>query len=407
MVTKDIPINHNILAWARKEARLSTTHAAIKAGIKDLKARGTKEGLPSSQRLERWEKGKETPTYSQLEKIAKAYRRPVLTFFLPEPPLQVTRLQDFRTVGSKTIDSETFSAEFSSFLRKLEALQISLRDLLETINTKPITFTGTINLEAPHVEVAKMIRELLNYSFEDQRKARTPESVFSEIRRRAEDIGIFILLEGNLGSYHTDFSAEVFRGLSISDDIAPFIVINPNDAKVAMIFTLIHELCHLLLGESGISNWNSLDISKRSLPFQNESYCDRVAAEFLSPQSDVLNAWQKQLPKYAPELAIEHIARQFNVSRIVIARRLLELDKIDYDYYWDFFNACQEEWQELRDKIKPKNKDFKIPLKIRTRSKLGNRLVNIVLGAAGEGKISELNASRLLNVKINDFHKII
>ncbi len=242
------------LEWARKEAHLSTTRAAIKARIKDLKARGIKEGLPSSQRLEQWEKGPETPTYSQLEKIAKAYRRPVLTFFLPEPPSQVTRLQDFRTVGSKTIDSEAFNPEFSAFLRKLEALQISLRDLLETINTKPITFIGTINLESPYVEVAKMIRELLNYSFEDQRKARTPESVFSELRHRAEDIGIFVLLEGNLGSYHTNFPAEVFRGLSISDDITPFIVINPNDAKVAMIFSLIHELCHLLLGESGISN---------------------------------------------------------------------------------------------------------------------------------------------------------
>ncbi len=407
MDTKEIPVNHNILEWARKEARLSTTHAATKAKIKDIKARGLKEGLPSFRRLEQWEKGIDTPTYSQLENIAKAYRRPILTFFLPEPPSQVTRLQDFRTVGSKTIDLENYSPEFSSFLRIFEALQINLRDLLELINTKPLSFIGTMNLDTPHVEVVKMIRDLLDYSLEDQRKAKTPESVFSEIRRRAEDVGIFILIEGNLGSYHTDFSAEVFRGLSISDDIAPFIVINPNDAKVAMIFTIIHELCHLLLGESGISNWNRLDISRRTLPFQNESYCDRVAAEFLSPRSDVLDAWQKQLPKYTPELAIEHIARQFNVSRIVIARRLLELDKIDHDYYWDFFDICQQEWQELRDKIKPKNKDFKIPLKIRTRSKLGNRLVNTVLEAVGQGKISELNASRLLKVKINNFHKII
>ncbi|MFC1860763.1 ImmA/IrrE family metallo-endopeptidase [Chloroflexota bacterium] len=406
MDIKEIPVNHKILEWARKEARLTPAHAATKARIKDLKARGIKEGLLSSERIEQWEKGPETPTYSQHENIAKAYRRPVLTFFLPEPPSQVTRLQDFRTVGSKVIESETFSPEFSAFIRKLDALQISLRDLLETINTKPLPFIGTINLESPHVEVAKMIRGLLNYSFEDQRKARTPETVFSELRHHAEDIGIFVLLEGNLGSYHTDFSAEVFRGLSISDDIAPFIVINPHDAKVAMIFTLIHELCHLLLGESGISNWNRLDISKRHLPFRNESYCDRVTAEFLSPESDILNVWNKQLPRYSPDLAIEHIARQFNVSRVVIARRLLELNEIDNDFYWDYFNSCLEEWQGLRDKIKP-TKEFKIPLKVRTRSKLGNRLVNTVLGAAMEGKISELNGSRLLNVKINDFSRIM
>jgi len=406
MDTKEIPVNHKILEWARGEARLSTASAAIKAGIKDLKARGVKEGLPSYKRLEQWEKGTETPTYSQLEKIAKAYRRPLLTFFLPEPPSKVTSLQDFRTIGSSTADSETFSPEFSAFLRKLEALQISLRDLLEYIDTKPLSFIGTINLETPHIEVAKIIRELLNYSFEDQRKARTPESVFSELRHRAEDVGIFVLLEKNLGSYHTDFSPEVFRGLSISDDIAPFVVINPNDTKVAMIFTLIHELCHLFLGESGISNWNSLDITNRYLPFQNESYCDRVAAEFLSPQSDILSVWEKQLYKYSRDLAIEHIARQFNVSRIVIARRLLELDIVDNDFYWDYFNACQEEWQGLKYTIKLQ-KEFKIPLKVRTRNKLGNRLTDTVLGAAREGNISDLDASRLLNVKINDFHKII
>ncbi len=406
MVTKDIPINKDILVWARKEANLSAGRAAIKAHIKNLKARGVREGLPSALRLERWEEGIGTPTFPQLENLAKAYRRPVLTFFLPEPPVKQTRLQDFRTIGNKSIDSDAFSPEFSALLRQIEALQISLQDLLEETGSKPLSFVGSISVKSTPIEVAQQIRSLLGYSFDNQRNTRDNDQVFSDIRTKAEEQGIFVLLEGNLGNYYTNIDPEVFRGLAISDNLAPFVVINPNDAKTAMIFTLIHELCHIWRGETGISNWNSLDIPQGHLPFQNEAFCNQVAAEFLVPERDLLREWEKQTIGHSTDESIQRISRQFNVSRIVIARRLLDFGQIDKDFYWKFFEACQEEWQEQRNRTK-RNKEIKIPYKIRTRSRLGNRLINTVLSAAREGKISELDASRMLNVKINNFAKII
>jgi len=405
MVTKDIPVNHNILVWARKEANLSPGRAAIKADIKDLKARGEKEGLSSTLRLERWEEGIEAPTFSQLEKLAKAYRRPVLTFFLPEPPIKQTRLQDFRTIGSRAIDSDAFSPEFSALLRQIEALQLNIHDLLLDTGSKPLSFVASITPNATPFQVAQQIRSLLEYSFENQRDTGDYDQVFSDIRTKAEQQGIFILLEGNLGSYHTNIAPEVFRGLAISDNIAPFIVINPNDTKPAMIFSLIHELSHIFRGETGISNFNSLDISKRTLPYQNELFCDQVAAEFLVPESDLLRQWGKLTISYSPEESIKRISRHFSVSRIVIARRLLDFGLIDKDFYWEFFDACQEEWRKIgRTK---RTKEIKIPYKIRTRSRLGNRLIDTVIGAAREGRISELDASRILNVKINNFSKIV
>ncbi len=270
MVTKDIPVNHDILVWARKEANLSLFRAANKAGIKDLKARGQKEGIPSTMRLERWEQGIETPTFPQLEKLAtKAYRRPVLTFFLTEPPIKLTRLQDFRTIGGRAIDSDLFSPEFSALVRQIEALQLNVHDLLLDIGSKPLPFVASITPNATPIQVAQQIRSVLEYSFKNQRDTGDYNQVFSDIRNKAEQHGIFILLEGNLGSYHTNIAPEVFRGLAISDNIAPFIVTNPNDAKPAMIFTLIHELSHVFRGETGISNMNSFDISKRTLTYQN------------------------------------------------------------------------------------------------------------------------------------------
>jgi len=405
MVTKSIPVNHNILVWARKEANLSRESAANKACINDLKARGEKEGLSSTLRLERWEEGIETPSFSQLEKLAKAYRRPVLTFFLPEPPRKKTRLEDFRTIGGRDIDSDAFSPELSALLRQIEALQLNMYDLLLDIGSKPLSFVASVSPNTTPIQVAQHIRSLLDYSFYNQKDTGDYNQVFSNIRTKAGQQGVFVLLEGNLGSYHTNIAPEVFRGLAISDNIAPFIVINPNDAKPAMIFSLIHELSHILRGETGISNLNSLDISKRNLPYQNELFCDQVAAEFLVPESDLLREWEKLNINYSLEASIGLISRQFSVSRIVIARRLLDFGQIDDDFYWEFYETCQEEWRQIY-KTK-RTKEIKIPYKILTRSRLGGKLIDTVIGAAREGRISELDASRMLNVKINNFDKIV
>ncbi len=404
MATKSIPVNHNILVWARKEANLSRAHAANKACINDLKARGEKESLSSAVRLERWEEGVETPTFPQLEKLAKAYRRPVLTFFLPEPPRKKTRLEDFRTIGGKDIDSDAFGPEFSALLRQIEALQLNMYDLLLDTGSKPLPFVASVSPNTTPVQVAQHIRNLLDYSFDNQKAAGDYNRVFSDIRTKAEQQGVFILLEGNLGSYHTKIAPEVFRGLAISDNIAPFIVINPNDAKPAMIFSLIHELSHVLRGETGISNLNSLDISNINLPYQNELFCDQVAAEFLVPGDYLLSEWGKINTNYPLEDYIKAISRKFSVSRIVIARRLLDFNRIDNDFYWKFYEVCQDEWRQIY-KTK-RTKEVIIPYRVRIRSRLGGKLIGTVIGAAREGRISELDASRMLNVKINNFSKI-
>ena len=84
----------------------------------------------------------------------------------------------------------------------------------------------------------------------------TPNEAFSLLRSRTEDAGVFVLLKGDLGSYHTAIPVDVFRGFAIADDVAPFVVINDQDSTPAWSFTLLHELVHLLLGQTGISGAN-------------------------------------------------------------------------------------------------------------------------------------------------------
>ena len=342
MVTKDIPINHNILEWARKEAKLSLDRAAQKAKISEIKKRGSIEPLTPSLRLESWEKDKGSPTYAQLVNLAKAYRRPVLTFFLSAPPKKEVHLIDFRTISNKE-EINTFQAEFSALVRQSEAIQKSVREILQESNKEPLSFVGSISLPSDPVEVASNIRTTLNYDLTNQRGIRTPQILFSFIREKAEEKGIYILVQGNLGSRHTNMSPDVFRGFTLSDKLSPFIIINPNDTKTANVFTLVPELCHVWLGDTGVSNWNSLNIHEPKSTIQNEQFCDQVAVEFLVPKIKLRKQWDLLTIGYEADVVIKRIARQFKVSPIVIARRLLEFNKISSEAYWDWYDDYQDE----------------------------------------------------------------
>ena len=406
MVTKDIPVNHNILVWARKEANLSPGRAAQKAKITEIKKRGSIEPLTPSLRLERWENNDGSPTYAQLLKLAKAYRRPVLTFFLSKPPKKEVRLLDFRTLGNKETEINTFEAEFSALVRQSGAIQKSVREILQESNKEPLSFVGSITLHSDPAEVAHNIRDTLNCDFTNQKKIRTVQSLFSFIRDKSEEKGIYVIVQGNLGSRHTNMSPNVFRGFTISDKLAPFIIINPNDTKTANVFTLVHELCHVWLGDTGVSNWNSLNIQEPKPTIQNEQFCDQVAAEFLVPKTDLFKQWELLTIGYEADVVIKRIARQFKVSPIVIARRLLEFNEISSEAYWNWYDEYQDEWMRIKEELK--SKETEPPsYRIRTRTKLGNALINTVIDATREGKISELDASVILNVKINNFSKIL
>ena len=406
MVTKDIPVNHNILAWARREANLSLPHAAQKAKISGITEKGSSEPLTPSLRLERWENNDGSPTYPQLIKLAKAYRRPVLTFFLPSPPKKEVHLVDFRTLGNKETEINTFEAEFSALVRQSEAIQKSVHEILQESNNKPLSFIGSVTLDSNPVEVAHNIRDTLDCDFTNQNKIRTVQSLFSFIRNKSEEKGIYVIVQGNLGSRHTNMSPNVFRGFTISDKLAPLIVVNPNDTKTANVFTLTHELCHIWLGDTGVSNWNSLNIQDQKPTIKNEQFCDQVAAEFLVPKIDLIKQWELLTIGYETDVVIKRIARKFKVSPIVIARRLLEFNKISSEDYWNWYDDYQDEWIKIKEKLK--SKDSEPPsYRIRTRTKLGNALINTVIDATREGKISELDASFILNVKINNFQKIL
>jgi hypothetical protein len=263
-------VNPDILIWARTTAGLPLDQAAHALGFKDTRDR------TAAKRLQAIEAGEEEVSRSVLLKMAKAYRRSLLVFYLEEPPRTGDRGQDFRTVPGA--QPPLYNPLLDALIRDLRARQAIVRDVAQDTETKPLDFVGTASMDVPPQELARRISERLQFSLEDFRAQRTSETAFNYLRRKIEEAGIYVLLLGNLGSHHTNIPVQIFRGFAIADPIAPFIVINDRDARTAWSFTALHEVAHLWLGATGVSG--------ESDEAQIEKYCNDVAGEMLLPAAE-------------------------------------------------------------------------------------------------------------------------
>jgi transcriptional regulator with XRE-family HTH domain len=196
-------INPRLLAWARETAGLSPEEAAAKLGLKST-AKAT-----AAEKLRQVESGERVVTQGMLEKASAAYRRPLVTFYLPHPPARGERGEDFRTVVGAA--SARGDAMLDALIRDVRARQQMLREaLLDDEDTQPLEFVASCRMGDGAQEVASQIRSKLGIATAEQKKARDPAALFTLLRTAAEKAGIFVLLLGDLGSYHSDVGEDVF-----------------------------------------------------------------------------------------------------------------------------------------------------------------------------------------------------
>lgn len=155
---------------------------------------------------------------------------------------------------------------------------------------------------------------------------------FAALRAAAEKAGVFVLLMGNLGTHHTDIDALVFRGFALADHIAPFIVINENDSRAAWSFTLLHELAHVFLGETGISGYDG--------ETEVEKFCDSVAGRFLLDPAELSAIGAKNAVDFEELVRrIDAFAVDRNLSRKMVAYNLLRAGHITRQFYRELSGA--------------------------------------------------------------------
>ena len=380
-------VNPEILSWARETAGLSREEAVEKLSI------GAARGVSAVDRLAAIERGDQPPSRPLLAKIAKHYRRPLVTFYLSAPPRKGNRGQDFRTLPEG--HPPAADALLDVLIRDIQARQAMVRSVLEDEEERqPLPFISSARMAAGTAPIVRSIREVLNVDRAGYRAQPSAENAFTYLRRAAEASGIFVLLVGNLGSHHTTIDLETFRGFALADTIAPFVVINDQDAHAAWSFTLLHELAHLWLGTTGVSGARA--------DAAIEQFCNNVAGDFLVSADEIQNLEIRN--RTAFEIASDKIttfANENNLSRSMVAYRVHQAGFISRETWLRLSGLFRAQW--LQNRVERRERDRHIEggpnYYVVRRHRLGDALLEFARRTLSEGALTPTKAGKVLGVK--------
>lgn len=388
-------INHNILKWARTTARLTEEEAAKKLGMKDTK------GASAIEKLAALESGEIAPTRPTLVKMAKQYRRPLLTFYLSDVPRIGNRGQDYRTLPD-TVEI-TQEALVDVVIRDIRTRQSLVRSVLEDEDEAVrLPFISSLDMSDGVNAAITSLKKHLEWDLDEYRNHPNIEKAFAFLRGKAEEAGVFVLLVDNLGSHHTTIDTEAFRGFALADKVAPFIAINANDSKGAWCFTLVHELVHLWLGATGVSgSYGDQEIEK---------FCNDVASDFLIPMREIR---ELQISNRTDFQKAKHIIKQFaqscKVSNTMVAYKLCRADFITLKKFKEFKLSFKEDWLKFKrqERLKAKENDVKGLYYPTKRQRVGAALINLVSRMMYEGAITTTKAGKVLGVRAQNVKGVL
>ena len=383
----DMPaVEPEILRWARESAGLSVEEAAAKLDIKDAR------GVAAATRLATLEAGEGSPSRPLLLRMAKLYRRPLVAFYMSAPPQKGDRGEDYRTLPERNTGAEPL---VDALVRDIRARQSMIRAILvDEDEAEPLPFIGSMSMDDGVGAVLASIRQTLDVDLAAYRTQSSPEAAFGLLRAKAEAVGLFVVLIGNLGSHHTALDVRAFRGFAIADPLAPFVVINDQDSKSAWSFTLLHELAHLWIGATGVSG---------AFPeSQVERFCNDVASNFLlgSNELDLIGVDRRTELNNAARL-ITQFASDRQLSRSMVAYRLFRAGSLS-EHNWNVLATRFElEWRGAREaqRARDQGRDGGPNYYVVKRHRLGPALLKFVARNISEGTLTPTKAGKVLGVK--------
>lgn len=362
-----VPVQPELIRWARERAGY---------GVDALAGRFRK--------LEAWERGDVQPTLKQLEAFAKATHTPVGFLFLPEPPEERIPIPDFRTVANAHIGHP--SPELLDTIYLCQQRQDWYREFARSMHEAALDFVGSARPGDDVVATAATLRHALGLDLEERRRLGTWTDALRRFIEQADALGVLVMVSGVVGSNNRrTLDPQEFRGFALADPLAPLIFVNGADTKAAQMFTLAHELAHLWLGESGVSDAELRVTPDRAV----ERWCNQVAAELLVPLAAIREAIDAgaSLPD-----ELNRLTRRFKVSTLVILRRLHDAGRLSRDQFWSVYD---EELQRLRAVPKGSGGDFYLTLGARVSKRFARALVASTL----EGRTGYTETFRMLGLK--------
>jgi Zn-dependent peptidase ImmA (M78 family) len=361
-----VDVKPELLRWARERSGIEAETLAAR--------------FP---RLEAWERGEARPTLKQLEDFANATHAPIGYFFLPSPPDEHMPIPDFRTVAGRHPTRP--SPDLLDTIHLCQQRQEWYRDFARSIGERPLTAPGSVSITTNVVRAAEEIRHGIGLDVEERRRIPTWTDALRRFIELADAAGVMVMVSGVVGSNNRrKLDPDEFRGFALADTVAPLVFINGSDTKAAQMFTLAHELAHIWLGQSAVSDAQPNEVPAHRI----ERWCNEVAAEILVP----LEIFQRDYDRNADlESEIERLARRFKVSTLVILRRMRDagLDPARFQ------NAYSAEIARLRAMPVASGGNFYLSLGARASKRFARALVVSTL----EGRSSFTEAFRLLGFK--------
>ena len=370
-------VTPDLLVWARARGGIGTEDLAKKLNVKP-------------EAVSDWEAGERQPTFRQAQRFAQALHVPLGYLYLPEPPLQELPIPDFRTIPGRPPREP--SPDLLDLLDGVLGKQQWFREYRESEGVEELPFVGRFGLSDREDQVASDIRDFIDVNGARQR-ASNWEGFLRDLTRNTERLGVMVMRSGVVGNNNRrPLDVEEFRGFSVSDYIAPLVFINGRDSKGAQIFTLIHELAHVWVGQGGISDPDyNLNFEQQDNAI--ERFCNRVSAETLVPRQDFEARWSTDSSSW--ESRLDRLTAHYKVSTMVVLRQAYDLDFIPRTSYRELY----ERLVERSSRVEPDGEsggNFQYTLTARN----GGAFTEAVISSAAEGSLLSRDAADLLGVKV-------
>ena len=364
-------VNGEIIRWAREFYNMSPDEAAQAIGV-DI------------SRYLNWENGTEHPTYAKLKKLSDVFRKPSAVFFFPEPPQLPSIKGDLRTLPDEIVNS--FSKNVIIQFEKAKIYQISLKELYgnkKSIIAQRDSFPGEID------QLCSFFRTQLEFPISAQKARKSTKVVFEIFREKFYDLGIYVFKDA--------FKDNRISGICLNDDNFPVIVINNSMSFARQIFTLFHELYHLISDTSGAEIIrDDYYVVLNDQQTEIERACDTFANAFLVPMDDFKQELKKKLIN---EERIEELATLYSVSKEAIMYKLYKMGKMspaEYNALKEVFYGDAIRNGEKKTEQRSGGNHYYTQL-----SYLGQRYTGDVFREYFSGRIDNVRASEMLQSKVD------
>lgn len=345
--------------------------------------------------IEQWLDGTKLPTFKQIEKFSKKTNIPLGYFFLKQPPIEQIELLEYRTINSFQFSDA--SRNLIDTIHEMEQIQDWMINYRKELGFDKLAFVGSMRDEQNVAIIAERILSDLGLKKNWYESCNDIRESFKKVRKHLEDSGVVVMMNGIVGkNTRRVLDANEFRAFAMINEWAPLIFINASDSQSARLFSLMHEIAHIWLGENDLFNDRQITQEKVS---KLEVLCNKIASELIVPRDIFLNKWESMDNKKSIPDTISDLAKGFRCGQIVAARKAFELKFISQDEYNLVVQNAIENYHIVMKKKKQSGGDYYKTMS----SRLDACFVRALCESISIGRTSYTEAYRLTNTSSKTF----